>query len=95
MRTTTMILIGTGLLVTSAPYAQAQDTTTAAAQTQAAAHPSVTPDLGVIVKPARRRIDFAFHGNLHLEAVPVQPPAFMCLRQERQQVRRLKLKRFS
>ena len=53
MRTKTMILIGTALLVTSA-YAQAQDTKPAPAQTQTAST-SFTPDLGVI--------DFGYRGT--------------------------------
>ena len=53
MRTKTMILIG-ALLVTSASYAQAQDTKPAPAQTQTAST-SFTPNLGVI--------DFGYRGT--------------------------------
>ena len=52
-------------------------------------------DVRVIHHPAEFRVAFAGDNDLHLEAVPVQPPAFVRLRQLRQQMRRFKLKRFS
>src|SRR3954471_12818721 len=54
MRTRTMILIGAALLVTSARYAQAQDTKPAPAQTKTATT-SFTPNLGLI--------DFGYRGT--------------------------------
>jgi MtrB/PioB family decaheme-associated outer membrane protein len=54
MRTRTMILIGAALLVTSARYAQAQDTKPAPAQAQTATT-SFTPNLGLI--------DFGYRGT--------------------------------
>jgi MtrB/PioB family decaheme-associated outer membrane protein len=54
MRTKTMIVIGAALLVTSARYAQAQDTKPTPAQ-QPAAQTSFTPNLGVI--------DFGYRGT--------------------------------
>src|SRR5215831_14725832 len=54
MRTKTMILIG-ALLVTSARYAQAQDTKPAPPQSQQQAATSFTPNLGTI--------DFGYRGT--------------------------------
>lgn len=34
-------------------------------------------DAGVIVEPSRHGIGLPLHGDLHLEAVPVHPPAFV------------------
>ncbi len=49
-------------------------------------------DLGVIVKPAGRWIDGAFHRNLDFETVPVHPPALVALGRIRQRLGRFKIK---
>ena len=52
-------------------------------------------DVRVIHQPAELRVALARHHDFYAEAVAVQPPAFVLLRQVRQQMRRLKLKRFA
>ena len=46
-------------------------------------------NLGVIVKPAGRQIDVAFHGDFDFETVPVHPAAFVTLRRIWQRLRSL------
>ena len=51
-------------------------------------------NFSVIVKPAARGIDFAFHGDFDFETVPVHPAAFVAFRRVRQSLRRLEAKFF-
>jgi len=52
-------------------------------------------DIGVIDDPAKLRVAFSSNHDIHLEAMAMQPPAFVRLREMRQQVRGFKLEGFS
>jgi len=52
-------------------------------------------DVRIIHQPAQLRVALARHDDFHTETVAVEAAALVGLRQMRQQMRRLKLERFS
>jgi len=57
--------------------------------------PECLRDVRVIHDPSKLRIAWTLHNYFDLEAVSVEPPAFVRFGQERQQMGCLKLERFS
>ena len=51
-------------------------------------------DFGMIVKPAGRGIDFAFHGDFNLKTMSVHPATFVAFRRVRKRLGRLECEVF-